>query len=190
MQTVKFEFEAHGFVVRAVDSDGSVQFVADDVCDALGIKDSRAALARLDDDQKGLAVINESGLYQLILRSSKPRAREFRRWLECEILPALRREWAYSLVGREQMQAMPVGGALRIANTGLQDRRVKFGYDQVLGVIGANQWRPGDLMAACERDMGMTKSTFARYLRDLRTLGWVRDDENGLITAAGRGESK
>lgn len=78
-------------------------FVAADVCSALTIANSRDAISKLDDDEKGvvnagtpggkreLSIINESGLYALILTSRKPEAKKFKKWVTSEVLPALRR---------------------------------------------------------------------------------------------------
>ncbi len=97
-------------VIRAeTKADGSVWFVAKDVCDALGYENSRKAVAKLDDDEKGvtksytpggkqeMTIINESGLYHLILRSNKPEAKKFRKWVTGEVLPALRKYGSYSI---------------------------------------------------------------------------------------------
>lgn len=82
-------------------------FVAADVCAALTIGNPTEAVRNLDDDEKGLSttetpsgpqemvIISESGLYTLILRSRKPQARAFRRWVTHEVLPALRRTGHY-----------------------------------------------------------------------------------------------
>ena len=84
-------------------------FVAKDVCDALTIGNSRDAIARLDDDEKGVSVVptpsgeqsmnlvNESGLYNLIFQSRKPEAKAFRKWVTSEVLPAIRRTGRYEL---------------------------------------------------------------------------------------------
>ena len=93
--------------IRAIDQDGDPWFVAKDVCDALGIANSRDAIARLDDDEKGvgltdtlggsqeMAIVNESGFYNLVLRSRKPEARAFKRWVTHEVIPAIRRTGGY-----------------------------------------------------------------------------------------------
>ena len=87
-------------------------FVAKDVCDALTIGNSRDAIARLDDDEKGVSVVptpsgeqsmnlvNESGLYNLIFQSRKPEAKAFRKWVTSEVLPAIRRTGRYELKRR------------------------------------------------------------------------------------------
>jgi len=83
-------------------------FVATDVCRVLEIANSRDALSRLDEDEKGvvtadtpggqqqLAAVTESGLYALIFTSRKPEAKVFRRWVTGEVLPALRKTGSYS----------------------------------------------------------------------------------------------
>lgn len=77
--------------IRTVEKDGEPWWVLSDVCKVLEIKNSRDAAARLDADEKGVAltdtlggkqnvtVINESGLYAVILRSDKPQAKPFRK---------------------------------------------------------------------------------------------------------------
>lgn len=95
--------------VRTLTIDGMPWFVLKDVCVALGVTNDRNVAARLDTDEKGarlmdtlggpqeMTVINESGLYSVILRSDKPKARTFRKWVTSEVLPAIRREGAYVL---------------------------------------------------------------------------------------------
>ena len=107
---VAFDFESHDVRIL-VGQDGEPQFVSADVCNALSIRNSRDAIARLDDDEKGvaitdtpggkqeLAVINESGLYQLILTSRKPEAKRFKRWVTHEVLPSIRKTGSYAAPG-------------------------------------------------------------------------------------------
>lgn len=103
---VPFDFE--GAPVRVLDRDGQPWFVLADVCRVLEIANSRDAAARLDDDERGdvgitdaigreqaTAIINESGLYSLILTSRKPEAKRFKRWVTHDVLPAIRRTGAY-----------------------------------------------------------------------------------------------
>lgn len=89
-------------------------FVAKDVCDCLGINNSRQALTRLDDDEKGvilndtlggkqkMSIINESGLYALIMKSRKKEARDFQKWVTKSVLPSIRKNGAY-VMGQELM---------------------------------------------------------------------------------------
>ena len=106
-QLIPFQFESHE--VRAFNIDGNPWFVGKDVCEALTIGNNRMALERLDDDEKGvssidtpggnqeLSIINESGLYSLILTSRKPEAKKFKKWVTSEVLPAIRKTGSYSL---------------------------------------------------------------------------------------------
>lgn len=94
--------------VRIVMRDDNPWFVAKDVCECLGIANSRDAVARLDDDEKDvgkadtlggsqdITLISESGLYTLIMRSNKPEAKEFRKWVTSEVLPSIRKSGVYA----------------------------------------------------------------------------------------------
>lgn len=93
--------------VRSVMIKGEPYFVAKDVCDVLGLTNSRKSLSALDLDEKGvtisdtlggkqeMATVNESGLYSLIFQSRKPEAKQFRKWVTSEVLPAIRRQGFY-----------------------------------------------------------------------------------------------
>ena len=91
--------------VRVVTQNGEPWFVAIDACEILEIKNTTDAMKRLDDDEAtrfnlgGLVgevnVVNESGLYSLILGSRKPEARKFKKWVTSEILPSIRKHGAY-----------------------------------------------------------------------------------------------
>jgi prophage antirepressor-like protein len=107
-QLVAFTFESHNLRVTTGD-DGEPWFVAADVCAALTVGNSRMALDRLDEDEKGvssidtlggkqdMAVVNESGLYALILGSRKPEAKRFKRWVTHEVLPSIRKTGTYAV---------------------------------------------------------------------------------------------
>lgn len=104
---VPFDFE--GAAVRVIEVDSNPWFVAADVCAVLDIGNSRQALTRLDDDEKGVitadtpggaqevAVINESGLYSLVLTSRKPSAKRFKKWVTADVLPTIRRTGSYGV---------------------------------------------------------------------------------------------
>lgn len=106
--------------VRVVTVDAEPWFVAVDVAAILGLGNPRSSLALLDEDEKGvhnldtpggrqnLNIISESGLYSLILRSRKPEARPFRKWLTGEVIPTLRRTGRYTLAPQPILpQSMP-----------------------------------------------------------------------------------
>ena len=88
--------------VRIIMRDGEPWWVAKDVCDILGLADTHTVLRALDEDERGrqslptpggeqeMSVINESGLYTLIIRSNKPEAKQFKRWITHEVIPSIR----------------------------------------------------------------------------------------------------
>ena len=96
-----------GNVVRTVEQYGTIWWVLVDVCKVLEIANARNVSARLDEDEKGvhlvdtlggrqkLTIINESGLYAVLLRSDKPEAKPFKRWVTHEVLPSIRRTGQY-----------------------------------------------------------------------------------------------
>jgi len=96
--------------VRTVTINNNPYFVLKDVCDVLELKNATMVADRLDEDEVtkfnlgGLSgvsnVINESGLYAVILRSDKPKAKEFRKWVTSEVLPAIRKTGSYQQVPR------------------------------------------------------------------------------------------
>ena len=93
--------------IRTILKDGEPWWVLADVCQVLEIKNSRDVTTRLDEDEKGvgqidtlggnqnMTIINESGLYKVILRSDKPEAKKFTRWVTHEVLPAIRKTGQY-----------------------------------------------------------------------------------------------
>lgn len=104
-EIITFNFDNVDF--RAIEIDGQIWAVGTDVCKALGYRDAENGLRNLDDDEKGthivrtaggdqnLLIINESGLYSLILRSRKPEAKRFKKWVTSEVLPSIRKTGAY-----------------------------------------------------------------------------------------------
>jgi prophage antirepressor-like protein len=95
--------------IRTVRIDGEPWFVAKDVCDVLEIQNVSQKVADLDEDERsmfnigrqgGVHVVNEPGLYSLILTSRKPEAKRFKRWITHEVLPALRKTGTYTLPDR------------------------------------------------------------------------------------------
>lgn len=100
-------FNYHNNQVRTIQKDGEPWFVLKDVCSILEINNNRMAADRLDADEKGVSqidtlggkqsmtVINESGLYNVILRSDKPEAKPFRKWVTSEVLPSIRKTGVY-----------------------------------------------------------------------------------------------
>lgn len=106
--------------VRVIIIEREPWFIAKDVCEVLEINNSRKAISRLDDDEKGvtisdtlggkqeLSIINEAGLYSLILTSRKPEAKAFKRWITHEVLPSIRQHGQYILPAQSQQFNLPM----------------------------------------------------------------------------------
>lgn len=99
------QFDFRGASLRTLtDKAGEPWFVAKDVCDILGHSNVSMALDRLDDDERSkfnlgrqgeTNIVNEAGLYVLVLGSRKPEAHEFKRWVTHEVLPQIRKTGGY-----------------------------------------------------------------------------------------------
>ncbi|WP_193583162.1 BRO-N domain-containing protein [Laribacter hongkongensis] len=115
-----FNFNDH--TVHILNENGELWFVASDVAASLEYRDAANMVRNLDDDEKGthnvstlggdqeVTTINESGLYSAILRSRKPEARRFKKWVTSEVLPAIRKTGQYRVatehITREQYLAL------------------------------------------------------------------------------------
>lgn len=107
--------------VRVLEINGEPWMVATDICSCLAISNASQAVSRLDDDEKSTIilndsssnnrntiVINESGMYSLVLSSRKPEAKAFKKWVTSEVLPSIRKTGFYSMNGiAQKMVANP-----------------------------------------------------------------------------------
>lgn len=111
----EFENPEFGTVRALTGEDGEPWFVASDVAKVLGYSNPRKAIIdHVDDEDKGvtkrdtlggtqnMTVINESGLYSLVLSSKLPKAKDFKRWVTHEVLPSIRKHGGY-MAGQERM---------------------------------------------------------------------------------------
>lgn len=122
--------------IRVVEQNNQILFIAKDVCDALDIKNSRDALSRLEDDEKGVAItdtpggkqkmvcVTESGLYALVFRSQKEKAIAFRKWVTSEVLPAIRQHGKYDPAEVAMLMAPRVRQAYFIAEAEEHERKM------------------------------------------------------------------
>lgn len=111
---ISFDNSNFGAIRSLVDDNGNPWFVGKDVAQALGYSDTKSALsdhveaedkhiiqkgqiATLDIPNRGLTIINESGLYSLVMGSKLPSAKEFKRWVTSEVLPTLRKTGSYTI---------------------------------------------------------------------------------------------
>lgn len=125
------------------DAEGTYWFVAQDICRALDLTHTARAISRLDPDEKGVqtihtlggpqtvTTINEFGLCALILRSTKPQAKLFKRWVTHDVIPAIRRDGLY-IKGEETLLTAATPAQLReqlrelelIASAGLEKKAI------------------------------------------------------------------
>lgn len=173
------------------DEQGEPLFVLKDVCDALEITNTRNVSARLDEDMKGvrpvdtlggtqqLTVVNEAGLYEVIIRSDKPEAKAFRRWVTSEVLPSIRKHGMYATPATiEDMIANP-DIIIQLATTLKEERAARAKAEaeveaqRPVAALGkAIETAEGDLapsafgkiLSKTVKDMGPNK--FCRWLLD------------------------
>ena len=126
---INFHHEMFGDI-RAIEKDGEPWFVGKDVAEALGYKDTVNALkAHVDEEDKAgwqittqfgnktAVIINESGLYSLVLSSKLPQAKVFKHWVTAEVLPSIRRHGAYATAPTiEKIIASPEFGIALLKN--------------------------------------------------------------------------
>lgn len=122
--------------IRTIQQNGEPWFVGKDVADILGYQNgSRDVNRHVDEDDRqnyqngtfesnrGLTIINESGLYSLILSSKMPKAKEFKRWVTSEVIPAIRKTGKYEAMA----QAVPVNDEPATDFTQLEfDQRIRI----------------------------------------------------------------
>lgn len=108
MNIQKFQFET--LPLNVIDKAGEPWFIAKEVCEILEISNTSKAVDGLDEDEltksyiidslgrnQEVLIISESGLYTLIIRSNKPKAKEFRKWVTGVVLPSIRKTGGYAL---------------------------------------------------------------------------------------------
>ena len=112
-------FENPQFRIRVIMLCADPWFVANDACDCLNIANVSQACQTLDEDEKGICkvdtlggkqdmmLISESGLYTLVMRSNKPEAKVFRKWVTSEVLPSIRKTGSYSVTQNQPQQPQP-----------------------------------------------------------------------------------
>ena len=173
-----FESDQFGTVRAVRGDDGEPMFVAKDVCAALSI--APTAASRLDEDEKGLRLtqtpggeqnvllVTEPGFYRLVLKSRKPEAKAFQRWVTHEVLPALRREGAYVVSDGTEDEDALIARALVAVKRKLDER------DRQLGAAEAENRR----LTAVNAGLRAKASLYD---------DWV-DDTDGLISVTRAGK--
>lgn len=180
-------FDYSGRQVRTVTVNNEPWFVAVDVCSVLDIGNPSQAVSYLDDDehtttlisseggqQRPVNIINEPGLYSLILRSRKPEAKAFKRWVTHEVLPAIRKTGRFEVaaLSPRQLAELVIAEADRAEAA---ERRVAelapsaAAWDQLADTADDYSLREAAQML-CRAGINTGQN---RLLRSLRTLKWV-----------------
>ncbi|MBH0119831.1 phage antirepressor [Rhodococcus sp. NPDC003382] len=170
--------------VRTITIDGEPWFVLLDLCAVLEIANPRNVAARLDPDavrqadvtdslgrRQSTTIVNESGMYEVVIRSDKPEAAAFRRWITTDVLPTIRRTGSYStqpaLAGAEllahaviEAQQMLAAKDQRIAQL---EPKAEF-YDELMDADGTYS------MAATARILGWGRNVMMAQMRRLGVL--------------------
>lgn len=129
-----FSNSEFGNIRVVTDDENEPWFVAKDVCDALELSNVTVALQRLDDDERAkfnlgrqgdTNVVNEAGLYTLILGSKKKEAHAFKRWVTHEVLPAIRRDGGY-MVARDESPEQTMARAVLIAQSTIERQKSRI----------------------------------------------------------------
>lgn len=193
-----FDFE--GTQVRTLTTpEGETWWVLADVCKALGITNARNVAARLDDDYKGVhpidtlggvqntTIINESGLYEVILRSDKPDAKRFRKWVTGDVLPSIRKHGAYMTEQTVEKALASPDFLIRLATQLKQEREEREKAQQQVEAL-----QPKALFADAVETSHTTilVGELAKILRgngidigQTRLFAWLRD--NGWLMKTG-----
>lgn len=193
-------FVYSGAEVRTVRKDGSPWFVLKDVCGVLGISKYRDVAERLDPDERGLVrvdtlggvqemtCISESGLYNVILRSDKPEAKPFRKWVTAEVLPAIRRSGGYIAGQNDLSPAELMAKALKVAEQTLAERDARISSLQVQNAIMAPKADYFDELVErstltsfrdTAKELGIPPRKFTQFLLDKKYI--YRDKKEKLM---------
>lgn len=192
MSTDLIQHAFHGQPCRVVtDEHGDPWFVAADVVKILGLTNTAMSVGRLDDDEKGVSqidtlggrqqvtTITESGLYSLVVRSDKPQAREFKRWVTHEVLPSIRRTGSYGSTSFDLTSMDDVALLLTAATNALTRVREleppAAAWHAMADSTGDYSLR--DAAQILDRDPGITtgQNRLGQYLRQ---IAWI--DPRGI----------
>lgn len=192
--------------VRTVEMNGEPWFVLKDVCGVLGLSNHKVTAQRLDRDEvsqtyltdsigrkQETTVINESGLYSVILRSDKPEAKPFRKWVTSEVLPSIRKNGGY-IAGQEQMTPEELmAKALLVANKTLAERDARISELTVQNTIMSPKAEYFDEMISrntltnfreTAKELGISEKAFIRFLIDKKYI--FRNQRGKLMPYADR----
>lgn len=173
--------------IRTMTIDGEPWFVAADVCNALELANPREAVRRLDEDEKNTVIltdgirgnpnkviINEFGLYSLVLSSRKPEAKAFKRWITHEVIPAIRKHGAYmtdsmlARVSREPEIVLEIAAALIVERQKNQELSYELGDARPKAEYYDSFVNPDETtcIRSTAKELNIPEKKFVRYLLD------------------------
>ena len=193
------EFLFNDQQVRTVVRDGEPWFVGKDVADILGYSDTAQAVRkRIDDEDKGvvemttpggkqnMVVINESGLYSLILSSKLPTAKAFKRWVTSEVLPTIRKHGAYMDTDIIEKSLADPDFLIQLATTLKEEKQRRM---EAEAKIAADEHKVDFYNAVGSTSATLTVERFAKLVTEKlgintgrnRMFQWLR--KNGFLQA-------
>lgn len=132
-------FNFNSSEIRVVkDEGGEPWFIAKDVCDVLGLSNITEALRNLDGDEltseilksgnqgREMKLVSESGLYALVIRSNKPNAKKFRKWITSEVLPSIRKSGGYIAAKADETPEMIMARAIKLADETINRQKLQL----------------------------------------------------------------
>ena len=183
--------------IRTVSINDEPWFVASDICKALDISNPSVAIARLDEDERSKFnlgrqgegnIVNEYGLYSIVLASRKPEAKKFKRWITHEVIPSIRKHGGY-IAGQESMtDDQLLAKALLVAQSKIAER------DQIIAKKQERieQMRPKEVFADAVAtskhsiligDLAKLICQNGYQIGQKRLFQWMRD--NGYLMTQG-----
>lgn len=200
-----FKYEENK-LVRTMNIGDEPWFVLKDVCDVLGLSTPARVAERLDSDEvsqahlidsmgrsQEMTIISESGLYNVILRSDKPEAKPFRKWVTAVVLPSIRKNGGY-IAGQEELSPQELmAKALLVAQKTLTDRDARIKELTAQNQIMQPKAEYFDELVArnlltnfreTAKELGIKEKDFIGWLLDHRYV--YRDQKNKLMPYAAK----
>lgn len=193
--TLQFNSDQFGQLRAIQDESGEPWFVAKDICNALGLANTTEALRGLDDDEvsnfinsevaqnggRTPRIINEPGFYKLVLKSRKPEAKAFQRWVTHEVLPSIRKKGGYIAAAADETPEQIMARAVLLAQDTIERQKAQI-----------EELKPKALFAdaVAASDGTCLIGSFAKILQQNginigqnRLFAWMR--ENGYLGKSG-----
>ena len=175
MNQLQRVFNYHGNGVRIIVRDGEPWFVAADVCRILELGNSGQAISRLEEDEKSTiilndgspgnpnyAIVDEPGLYSLVLSSRKAEAKTFKRWVTHEVLPTIRKTGSYHQIPQTYPEALRLAADLAEENHRLLPKAEM--HDLFLSADNCQS------MNVVAKSLGTGRTRLFQFLRDKEIL--------------------